>query len=221
MNEKPKSDGALRGMDASDLNKAIHDCAMVLGVLFSTDPEKPIGREAVQGLSSMNLSQDWPFGGDGELAQAQNLIRIGARNPVELREEYNRQFVGPGHFTAPQWASVYLDSDSIVFGNAHLELRRWMRLNGIASFGVAEVREPDDSFGREMILLAWLAEERVDLLREFLNEHVMPWAPRYLGLFQTSVDQPFWRGVALLASSFLDTFSDILDLSPRKRKLFR
>ena len=45
----------------------------------------------------------------------------------ELVWEYRRLFVGPGHLPAPPWGSVYTDHECVIFGEATLALRAWMR----------------------------------------------------------------------------------------------
>ncbi len=111
--------------DDAELARA-QDLPSVLGAVLGQDPRDPAARAVIDGLAVLDLTAEWPLGDDAELARAQDLLRAGAAAPSdELREEYKRQFVGPAHFEAPQWASVYLDPDEVVFGNAHLELLQW------------------------------------------------------------------------------------------------
>lgn len=204
--------------------QAIADCAKVIGVVFSTDPRDPGAASVIEGLSQMDLTADWPFGDREQLKSAQDKIREGAKDAGSLHDEYARQFIGPDHFEAPQWASVYLDPDEVVFGNSHLEVRDFMRKNGIGHAkgdGMPDRgREPDDSFGKETLLLSWLADDRPALVAEFLSQHLMTWAPRYLELFNDAVEQPFWVGMCALTRTTLDDMLEMLGASVPFRKLY-
>ena len=201
--------------------ESVHCCALILGPIFSSSPHEPQCRQAIDGLDAMDPTEEWPLGNKEDLVEASDLIQKGALDYDGLCEEYGRQFIGPEHFEAPQWASVYLDPDSIVFGCAHLELRQWMRTHRIYPEHTSSTREAADSFGKEMLLLAWIADRKPDLICDLVANHIMPWAPRYLELLRTSSRQPFWAGAALLASTFLSSLSKSLGITPATRKLFR
>ncbi len=50
---------------------------------------------------------------------------------------------------APPWGSVWLDKESVLFGDSTLALRQWMRENGIAL--EADGNEPEDHFGTVLL----------------------------------------------------------------------
>mgnify|MGYP004537235457 FL=1 len=205
-----------------DLNEAVSVCAQVLGSLFSLDPITNEGDALVNEIAHLDCMREWPLGEPPALEQAQELIHAGTQTDDDsLREEYKRQFIGPGHFEAPQWASVYLDPDEIVFGCAHLELRQWMRQNGIeAQEDPSEGRVPCDSAGRELLLLAWLSQNRPELVNTFISMHLAPWFPRYLELLEGSSRQAFWQGVAILARTTLEAVIHELGIDIEQRKLY-
>ncbi len=202
--------------------EAVSSCGLVLGALFSEDPRNENARRIIDGLSAMALPEEWPFGAGAELERAGALIKEGAAESGEaLADEYKRQFVGPGHFEAPAWGSVYLDSDEVVFGVSTLELRQWMRANGIErSTDADRGREPDDHIGKMVLLMGWLAESKPELLPEYLAEHLMPWAPRYLDLLEESAQQPFYEGLAVLARATLAGIAGALGVEAAKKPLF-
>ncbi|STW79496.1 oxidoreductase component of anaerobic dehydrogenases, Functional role page for Chaperone protein TorD [Klebsiella michiganensis] len=71
-----------------------------------------------------------------------------------LADAWQRLFIGPWALPAPPWGSVWLDKESLLFGDSTLALREWMRANGV---GLSEQRaEPEDHFGTLLLLAAWL-----------------------------------------------------------------
>ena len=127
-------------------------------------------------------------------------LAAGADNE-ELVWEYRRLFVGPGHLPAPPWGSVYTDRECVVFGEATLALRAWMRRIGVAR--TTDERTPEDHIGLMLALLAYLAEERPVLKDEYLRDHLLTWAPHYLEALEEAADHPFYQGLAALTRSTL------------------
>lgn len=60
-----------------------------------------------------------------------------------------RLFIGPWALPAPPRGSVWLDKESVLFGDSTLALRQWMRENGIAL--EADGNEPEDHFGTVLL----------------------------------------------------------------------
>lgn len=202
-----------------DFRDAIASCASVLGALFLNDPRTEEAQNIVSALADLDLATEWPLGHELELAHAQDLIAAGVGTSIEERaSEYKRQFVGPGHFEAPAWGSVYLDKDQVVFGTSELELHQWMRTNGIESH--EEHREPTDHIGKMLALLGWLARERPTLVGSFLGEHLMPWAPRYFDLLEASAHHPLYQGLAVLSRTTLTCTVEELGVHVASKQLF-
>lgn len=84
------------------------------------------------------------------------LAALFAREDDEpLPEARQRLFIGPWALPAPPWGSVWLDKESVLFGDSTLALREWMRATGIA---LSEQRsEPEDHFGTLLLLAAGCA----------------------------------------------------------------
>ena len=109
--------------------------------------------------------------------------------------------MGPGHLPAPPWGSVYTDRECVVFGEATLALRAWMRRIGVAR--TTDERTPEDHIGLMLALLAYLAEERPELTDEYLRDHLLTWAPHYLEALEEAADHPIYQGLAALTRSTL------------------
>ena len=203
-----------------ETREAIVSCGQILGALFCQDPKDPEAQAVLAGLRQMESFNDWPFGSEQALLKAHGLISEGlGDNPLELALEYQRLFIGPHHFEAPAWGSVYLDRESVLFGVSTLELRQWLGANGITVN--EQKREPEDHIGKLLLLLGWLAAEKPDLVPEFLAEHLMPWAPRYLELLEGDARQPFYRGVAVLTRTTLEDIVEELAVQVKRKKLYR
>ena len=52
-------------------------------------------------------------------------------------------------------------------------------------------------------LLSYLAEERPDLVDEYLRDHLLTWALHYLEALEAAADHPFYQGLAALTRSTL------------------
>jgi TorA maturation chaperone TorD len=203
-----------------EVRDAIAQSAQILGALFSENPKSTEAQPLFDQLSAARSLVDWPFGSPADLALAEDLICAGLAAPrQELAQEYQRLFIGPYAFEAPAWGSVYLDRESVLFGSSTLELRQWMRANGIVSH--QEKREPEDQIGKMLVLLGWLAAEKPELVPEFLAEHLLPWAPRYLELLRKDAGQPFYEGLAVLTQATLGDIATELDVQVTEKKLYR
>ncbi len=71
-----------------------------------------------------------------------------------LPQARQRLFIGPYALPSPPWGSVWLDRESVLFGDSTLALRQWMRENGI-QFEMQQ-NEPEDHFGSLLLLAAGL-----------------------------------------------------------------
>ena len=201
------------------MTEEIATTARILGALFMQDPKQDEGWALITQMQNMPLAQEWLYGSRQELlAIANNIQERYSRDRTALIREYQRLFIGPHHFEAPAWGSVYLDFERVQFGCSTLELRQWMRAKGIT---IAEnTHEPEDHIGKMLLLLAWLAEEKPQLINEFLAEHLMPWAPRYLELLEADARNPFYVGLAQLTSITLEGICAELNVEPAKKKLY-
>ncbi len=129
----------------------------VLGPLFLYDPADAAIAPTYEMLAALDVDEaarEWPLVDDDVARGALALMTGGIAEGVgdDVVWEYRRLFVGPGPKAAPPWGSVYTDRECVVFGEATLALRQWMRENGISRPG--DGTEPEDHIGLMLLLLA-------------------------------------------------------------------
>lgn len=114
--------------------------ARTLGALFSYAPNNAQIAPLVAAFQDGSWQQQWPYPVAAPLASG-----FAASAEESLPEAWQRLFIGPWALPAPPWGSVWLDKESVLFGESTLALREWMRANGIALD--ADRNEPEDHFG--------------------------------------------------------------------------
>ncbi len=178
-----------------------------LAPFFLKDPQTGSAASAFDAFSSLELdgaSSEWPFGDDDLVASGLESMIAGLSDGItdSIVWEHRRLFVGPGHKAAPPWGSVYTDHDGVIFGESALELREWMRANGIQRH--TSESEPDDHIGLMLGLMAWLAQNRPSLLDEYLRLHLLTWSSHYLAKLENEARHPFYKGLAVLTRTSLE-----------------
>ena len=217
-----------------DVLNSLSFAGATLSPLFLQDPRTGSAGALFEALSLLNADEataEWPLADKTEAQEGLDLIVAGlkASRATEadgafcaedkLVEEYRRLFIGPAQKPAPPWGSVYTDREQVIFGESTLRLRSWMRQHGIAR--LADDRMPDDHIGLMLSPLATLTEERPELVEEYLSEHLLPWAPHYLGLLEVCAEHPFYKGLALLTKATLKGAQDELSLVVIEPRFYR
>ncbi len=128
-----------------------------------------------------------------------------------LRADYARLFVGPDKLQAPPWESVFRSSEHLLFEKYTVQVREMYR-----RFGLQAPRlnaEPDDHIGLELAFMVHLCslaikaigsgqsarfEECALAMQEFLNDHLMKWAPEFAQRVIEAAETDYYRGVAYL-----------------------
>lgn len=210
-------------MDICLKNEEVALVGNALAPLFLYSPADEILRDSfsVWADQSREVENAWPFGASGEVAEAFSLIREGTKGGVtqELLAEYRRVLQGPAHLDAAPWGSVYTDHDGVVFGNLTVELTRWMERSGMDfAYGSAVAV---DHVGYMLSLMAWVAQNKSDLLEEFLGEFFLPWVFRYADLLEQTAFHPLYRGLAKLLRSTLKGMEDECGIHVASLKLYR
>lgn len=191
--------------------------ARVLGALFYFSPQSEQAAPLVSALTTTDWTPDWPLEQASLLPIAEQL-----RTPSDepLADARQRLFIGPWALPAPPWGSVWLDRESVLFGDSTLALRQWMRENNIA-FEVQQ-NEPEDHFGTLLMLAAWLAENGRDAERDqLLAWHLLPWSQRFLTVFSEQASHPFYAGLAQLAHLTLARWQSTLLIPVADKPLYR
>lgn len=209
---------------ADDERQAIRMIGDVFGIIFLEEPFSERSREVYELLGELDpqeASQAWPFVAEPVahdlLAQVHDAL--GSSSQDDLILEYRRLFVGPARKAAPPWGSVYLDKDQVIFGISTLELRRWMRENGIGKTTADE--EPEDHIGRMLLMMSWMAANRPELLPSFLEDHLLPWAPHFLELVDSETSSPFLSAIAQLCRQSLQGIQEALALDVPEVRFYR
>ena len=100
-------------------------CALLLGTILLDKPSSSTVMPLLEGLASMDLPAEGPYGDEATLERiSQQLRRALKTAPADLDRDYHRLLVGPGKLAAPPWGSVYLDSESVLFGDSCIALGR-------------------------------------------------------------------------------------------------
>lgn len=141
----------------------------------------------------------------------QEAARYALEHNNESVWEYRRLFVGPAHKAAPPWGSVYTDYQEVMFGEATLKLRAWMRSRGITQTQCDNM--PDDHIGLLIALLDYLLPERLDCALELLQFHLLPWCGHFFGILERETTHPLYRTLARFCNAYLNNVWYITQLS--------
>lgn len=213
-------------LENRDVRDAVAFVGQTLGPLFLKDPmhdaEVVSAIEAFAELDVDAAAAEWPFAEETEARVALALMKEGASAGAQSDEvvwEYRRLFVGPAPKPAPPWGSVYTDRECVVFGGTCLALRQWMRETGIQRLGGE--KDPEDHIGLVLLLMAWIAEHKPEVLEDFLRLHVLPWSSHLLDRLADAAEQPFYEGSARLAKASLEGMQDAFCLDVVHPRFYR
>lgn len=198
--------------------ESINLTGKILGAMLFYPPGSKEVRPLVALLKSSEWAPLWLCASEEAKAQAAGLFGQIECEEESIDEAYQRLFVGPYALPAPPWGSVYLDKESVVFGDSTLALRHWMRQNHIEPH--LTQAEPEDHIGLMLMMCAWLAENSPLMLSQFLTVHLLPWAGRYLELLRQKAGHPLYVGVAILAESTLTYWQQQLALETPCAELY-
>ena len=186
----------------------------LLGVCFYYEPSDSRIAGVLDFFRQPNWMQEWEIPTSEKLTA---LIKQGLKQ--DLTEQYQNLFIGPNELQAPPWGSVYLDPECVIFGHSLLALRDFLKRHQIAF--QSQQDEPEDHIGLMLMLAAYLAENRPNLLAEFLSQHLLTWAPHFLSQLANVENHPFYQGLAQLTLITLDDWKLKLNLSVPGVRFYR
>ncbi|WP_142501338.1 Tat proofreading chaperone DmsD [Klebsiella sp. 2680] len=199
----------------SDDRNAISLSARTLGALFTFAPDSEQAAPLVAALRDGSWRSQWPWSVPDILA-----AQFAVVDEEPLPEAWQRLFIGPWALPAPPWGSVWLDKESVLFGDSTLELREWMRANGISL--AAQRTEPEDHFGTLLLLAAWLCESGQDeTFSQLLAWHLLPWSGRFLSVFVADAGNAFYQALGMLAQETLAHWQTQLSCAVAEKPLYR
>lgn len=212
--------------DALTEDQQITAVGNVLGPLFLKDPEQDVEVLPLLGqiaqASPDDLADSWAFADADVVRSSFTKMQTSIPNgtPTDAMVwEYRRLFVGPQAMPCPPWGSVYTDREKVVFGEAELTLFEWMKIQGIVPKDGH--KEPVDHIGRMFELLAYLAQNRPELVNDFLQNHFLTWSSHYLDQLKECAKDPFYQGLADLAKSSLDGLQKQRELTVTYPRFYR
>lgn len=193
-------------------------CARVLGALFYYSPCAPEAAPLVKALREEAWRGQWP-----QTLPVDEQTQAGFREldgEETLEQAWQRLFIGPWALPAPPWGSVWLDRESVLFGDSTLALRQWMRDNAITLETSAS--EPEDHIGMLLLMAAWLAESgKACALEQLLAWHLLPWADRFLEVFTENAGHPFYVSLGRLTRQTLAYWREQLVMPVAQKQLYR
>lgn len=148
----------------------------------------------------------------------------------ELKVEFNRLFVGPGHLPTPPYESVYHtkneeNKDGLVMGDETLDAKRQYLSAGIAL--PEEFTDLPDHIGVELDFVSCLCFEEAEMLHkgneeettelmnkqyEFLTSHLDRWITPFSEAICVSSHSEFYRGIAQISASWVHYDKEEFDL---------
>lgn len=191
--------------------------ARILGACFYYSPQTETLQTLIPILTELPSLQSWQT-----TEQLQPICTsLAQANADEITYDYSILFEGQGSMPAPPWGSVYLEHDNTVMGESTAAYRHFLMNKGLVT--ETGVREPEDQFGLMLMAISALAEQGQEhAITELLEQHLLPWAYRYLALVQQAeTEQPFYPNLAIIAEQYLRTLQQQLGLTPVKMELFR
>ena len=194
---------------------------------------EPPRAEWLAAFAGDRLFEAWPLpSGDDRTAAGLVLLTEFCHgwNPAQLDAltwDFNRLFVGPGEMLAAPWESVYRSKTKLTFQEPTLQVRELYERFGVQA--PAMHREPDDHLGLELAFVATLSDLAAqaaaagdtaqlarcfETQRDFLQDHLLAWAPTCLALVGKHAETDYYRGAALLALGSLAESARLCGAAP-------
>ncbi|KPD02503.1 TorD/DmsD family molecular chaperone [Moellerella wisconsensis] len=189
----------------------------ILGACFYYPPQSSTFENIIPVLPELAELNNWP-----DSQHINSLLQsMGQYTPEQLSYDFSVLFEGQGEMPAPPWGSVYLDHENIVMGESTLLYREFLASHGLVSNSY--LNEPEDQFGLMLLAITALYEQnKPDAVLTLLEQHLLPWAYRYLTLVEMShVENTFYPQLATITKIYLAQLQQQLNITPLTVELFR
>lgn len=196
-----------------------------LGPFFLEDPKMGNASEAFEAIAGLEVdeaAEEWPFVKPEQARSMLSKMKDSLSGDFDIEEltwEYRRLFVGPAMKAMPPWGSVYTDRECVVFGRSTLDLRQWMRENGIER--LQDEKTPEDHIGLMLLLMAWMAEVKPECLEDYLRLHMFTWTSHFLTQLSEVSEHAFYRGLAEITKASLEGVQEKLALEVEYPRYYR
>ena len=80
---------------------------------------------------------------------------------------------------------------------------------------------PEDHIATMLSLAAWIMRVKPAVLKEYLEKHLLTWAPHYLDELEEAAGDGFYGSLAALAALTLDGAREQLDLQIEVPRFYR
>ncbi len=210
----------------NSLEKEVHAWRGRLYALMGLAYYRKPSRAFLQGMAETDPFCESVFPEDNrEIAEGLRMLssslapfKKGVPDPdlERLQWDYMRMFTGPGKPKAPPWESFYRTEERIIFSAYSLDVRAFYERFGLVF--EHKNQEPDDHIGLELEFMAHLCNRcsgthrkengkgcaaALHAQREFLDRHLLAWAPEFCRDVRDGAETGFFAGLAWLTEGFL------------------
>lgn len=198
-----------------------------LGPLYLADPEQGACSALLTTIAELNIEQaaeEWPYTDSALTASSLRQMQQGMDDTEQMTWEFRRLFaIGSTAKPAPPWGSYYTDVEGAIVSDATLALRHWLDRNGIGTDESAGFHngKVEDHIGQMLLLMAWVAQNRPEIIQDFLRLHLLTWSSHFFTRLQASTRHPFYLGLATLSDASLCGIRDALNIEVVYPRFYR
>ena len=147
---------------------------------------------------------------------------------TELAAEYASLFLSAGRHPVFPYESVYTSEERLVMQEARDEVLSEYREEGLDR--IEEFNEPEDHIAIELEFMSYLCQNTIESMekgdkegtlaylkkqKDFLEKHLMVWAPDFCEDLEQATESDFYKGVAKVTKDYLgleeETISELID----------
>lgn len=186
-------------------------------------------------LKEVPFTELWGNSSNSSIQEGIELITSELQSLTDLtpiKQDFAALFIGPDKLRAAPWGSVYLTEEQTLCGDSTLAVKAFYRECGLEIDTGAH--EPEDHLGLMFAFMAdrmarmhdaLEAEESIDtdmdMLRSFLTDHVLTWAPRFLEILHDNAETAFYQGLSLLIEGNLQLMASFTGAEYKIVRLYR